>query len=257
TWEIGGVVTNTVTATAELAVMLVGPGFEIERIPGFNGSGDPDDQSGNNKEFPLVLEVGGADLTNLEQWRATHLLGLPTTPNLRALSIVVTNSAGVEQFRWNAFEMAPFEITALPSGRSRVTLYHALAPNNFLGYAIDMGAGSNNWGDGLQNNPAADLQVEIAGITTVFAETVIDPVARTITLSYDLGEGGSIFAWAKQIAESGTTSVGKKAIAITDGATTNYFGCFPIGFQNFTGFERDSKIKAKVVISYDTTAPAP
>lgn len=36
---------------------------------------------------------------------------------------------------------------------------------------------------------------------------------------------------------------------------TDYFGTFPILFQHVSGFEQDIKCKAKLVLSYDRSAP--
>jgi len=235
-------------------VLTSGPGLEIERVAGFDGSGNPDDSSGGNKEYPLVFETGGASLNALEEWRQNYYDNLPILAERRSLSLIVNDGSGDEQYRWNGFEMVPYEIFPLPSGRSRVTLYHH-APGNLAAIGYNFSDSEGNWGDALMNNPATDSEVEILGITTVFAEVAVDTVERTITLTYSGGEGGKIFPWAKLIASDGTGG-NKKSVEIGGNNGTNYFGCFPIAFQCFTGFAQDNKIRARAVLSYDTAAPA-
>lgn len=122
--EIEGVTSGQSPLPADIPVVLSGPGFEIERIAGFDAMGNPDDHSGNNREFPLIIEIGGQELTNISSWKANHDSYLPNQAHLKSGSLIVYDGTDAEAFRWNFFETCPFDITLLPGGRGRVTLYN-------------------------------------------------------------------------------------------------------------------------------------
>lgn len=249
--EIEGVfATDRFTPQNQLPVIVSGPGVEIERLSGFDGMGRPDDQAGVNREFPIIMEVVDPVLDAMETWRLEYNNLIPTDQMMKhkSGSLLFVDGAGMEILRFNLFEMIPFSVEGLPSGRSRATIYHAGSPDRILRIE-DSGP---QWGDNLMNNPATDTRMEISGITTVYAEVEINPADRTISLVYGFGEGGSIYGWLRDVAHNGTTQANKKAALI---GATNYFGCFPIRFQFVSGFERASKTRVKAVLSYDFTQP--
>ena len=75
---------------------------------------------------------------------------------------------------------------------------------------------------------------------------------------YDYVEGGEIWAWVNSIVTSGTTALGKKAASLItlDGdmseiARTNYYGVFPVKYEQFTGFGQDIQTKERIILNYD------
>jgi hypothetical protein len=239
----------------EAAVVLSGPGYEIERIEGFDGLGRPSDQSGDNRAFPLVMEIGGTALTAIETWKGNFEQQLPLPSDSRAISLVVRDGTEAEVYRWNSFLMFPYEILPLGSGRSRVTFYSEKPPNMITAHRIEL-AGSG-WGESLQNNPDTDLYIEIEGVSQLHAEVEEDEAERTLSIHFDYGEGSNIIAWARDVAEDGTSAIGKKRLTISSSPAFDYFGCFPMLIQQISGWDVGLKGKAKVVLSYDRKETAP
>lgn len=52
-------------------------------------------------EFPLVFEYGGSQTNALQTWYQQN----QTQPDLRSMSVVVTDLGGTEQARWQLYEM--------------------------------------------------------------------------------------------------------------------------------------------------------
>ena len=110
--EVSGVFNDSV-------VMVNGPGLQIQRIIGYLGT-NHHDLPGSNMEFPLVFEYGGSQTNALQTWYQQN----QTVPDLRSMSVIVTDLGGTEQARWNSMrwgsrrlnrERARASVT--PSGR--------------------------------------------------------------------------------------------------------------------------------------------
>lgn len=147
--------------------------------------------------------------------------------------------------------MALTQIEAGTGNRKRYTLSHALPPNNAFNYErdpIDFPVHSSK-------NPATDgPRVEITGFQTGPYPTVaVDTTNRTITLVYDYTEAGRLYRWVR---ETATGVAGRSVISIiqevngSEVSRRNYFECFPIWYQQTTGFNQIQKLKEKVVIAY-------
>lgn len=247
------VINNTVSLevsgvmTADNVVMVNGPGLQIERILGYSGT-NHHDSPGPNMEFPLVFEYNGSFTNALQTWYFQNQTGSV----LRSMSIIVNNLGGVEQARWNLYEMALKQVDPGANGRKRYTLRHALSPDNHFYYERD----PVTFPTTSSKNPATDgPRVEFAGIQIgPYPAVALDTTNRTITLTLDYTEAGQMYQWVRDTA-AGTG--GKRVMSIiqeVNGAEVsrrNYYEVFPIWYQQTTGFGQVEKLKEKVILSYD------
>ena len=265
-------------------VVVNGPAVEVEVVPGFGdrfGVQTPDDNSGLSTELPIVIEVfeeqnmpnpfpnvppasPGCFPGVLNNYVSTLTNQPDEQP--RDISLVTRNSAGNEVVRWNLFNYAPEEL-GVPGfdGRTRFTFVHQSGPDNHLHFERSTA--------GLQEesrNPETDLFIDV--ITGVLntrwpAFLSIDeselPV-RIVTL-WDWDENASVLDWVERVVEVGTSfTVGEKSdMAIItpvpesdprfpEGDLKNYFGCFPIRWEQRGGFRQEIKLKELLIIQCDS-----
>jgi len=242
TLDIGGILTT------EKIVMLSGMGQEIERIYGFLGD-NPFDQPGLSMEYPIIFETTSQqDADEIINWYESHPGEKP------AGSIVIKDIAGIETSRWNFFEYIMTVHEPGVDGRTRFTLVHTLIPDNVL-HCVWEGVNGSEW----SYNPATDKLVEISGEShsNFNPQVELDEVNRTITLTYDYNEGFGLYNWVKETIQGTGNKRSGSIIETTNGDTSteimrnNYFGIFPIKFEQFYGFGMNTKLKTRIVLSYD------
>ncbi len=236
----------------EKVVMVNGPGLQIQRVIGFQGT-NHNDQPGPNMEFPIVFEYSGPQTNNLQNWFNL----LQTVPDYRSGSIIVRDLGGTERTRWNFYEMALTQIEPGLNGRKRYTLQHTYPPDNYSGYYRD----GSDFPSNPSKNPATDTDLlEIEGVLQGGYPVIqVNTNDRTITLTFDYTEAGAMYTWVRDIAE-GTGYKRAMSIIRENGngveiGRRNYFGIFPISYQQTTGFGQIEKIKEKIVLSYDLDEP--
>lgn len=245
--EIEGVI------QAEMFV-ITGPGIQIERVSGFRPDGRSHDRPGFPKGNPLVLDAEGEAVETMKTYFDTYFSN-PEQVSRKSGSVIVRNLARDELFRWNFFEMAPAKAYGPgANGRTRFTLVSKFPlGNTHPGWEL---GNADPFGQDGSYNPASDNPVEIEGVTTgSFFPVVEDDTAnRTLTLTYDMDEGKGIFPFVKSTYKGEGQ---KKALSVIEWVNNqevsrrNYFECFPLSYEQFTGFELDIKIRARVVLSYD------
>ena len=250
--EVGGVANV-------IGVVSQGPGYAIERIAGFNGFGQPDDESGFNAELPLVFESSSAQTNGLNTWYVNFTNGIL---DYRSLSLIVRNTTSAEVYRVNLYEMYPASVSTGLAGRTRYTILNRFPPNMLA----HVERNPTGFGTGSSFNTNTDRRVEISGITHgPYPAITLTPSNRTLTLTFSYGEGGSILGWVRDIATSGTTGAGKRDMSViyenfngtnyVEYARTNFFGVFPIRYEALT-LGLDTKSKERVVLSYDSEEDA-
>lgn len=228
-------------------VVISGLGIEIERIPQFI-IGAPDYIPGTNMEDDFVIEVNSADELDLQAM-------FDTPPaDRKSMSLIVRNLKNEEVFRYNLFEYQVDSYTDVGNGRRRFTFTQALNSNNSL--QIENGQ-SDPFGTSQANNPDTDTLMEISGIIFNFYPQVVDdPIKKTLTLTYTINEGNGLYAWFKNTAAGNDNNRELSVIQQTKGVETsrkNYYEVFPIRWEVYEGFTLPEKIKARIVLSYDTS----
>jgi len=247
--EISGV------GTIFTGLVVNGPGYTMERIPGFTGLGQPDDESGLNAELPLIFDASGSITNALNSWHVNYTNNSDTTP--RDMSLIVTDIGGSEAYRINLFSIYPTSVSTGLSGRTRYTVLNTLSPNMVAHVDRDPAG----FGLATSFNTNTDRRIEISGISVgPYPSVVITPTNRTVTLTFDYGEGGSALGWVKDIAQSGTLSSGKRDLSViyetfngtnfVENVRTNFFGVFPIHYQAIS-LGLDIKSKERLTLSYD------
>ena len=240
--------------------VIVGPVIDIERVSGFRAGGRPKDEPGFPKGRPLVLDVEGDALAPMKTYFDTYFSN-PEQLNRKSGCVIIRNLARDELYRWNFFEKVP----AKPyepglKGRTRFTLVSEF-PVGVAHPGWELG-NADPFGQDGAFNPATDHRVEIEGVTPglFFPMVENDTANRKLTLTYDFNEGKGIAPWVKNTYQ-GVDNM-KRALSVIEWANDqevsrrNYFGCFPLSYENFTGLELDVRIRGKVVLSYDYSEDA-
>ncbi len=110
------------------AVIINGPGVEIQVVEGFDALGRHNDVSGLAVELPFVFEIPASDACAASvQLYFDQYLADPANIFPRSLSLIVADSGGNETMRWNFFEFAPESYAPGLEG-IRFTMYQRLDP---------------------------------------------------------------------------------------------------------------------------------
>jgi len=263
------------------AVIVNGPGFEIEVIPGFRQDGLPQNESGLSVELPLVIEVDEYPnnpfdcASKIPAWLA-DISGL----GFKSMSIIVRDPSGMEQVRWNLYGVLPISEAPGFDGRKRFVLEVSVEfspstgnpvsnPNNIV--SIDRES-AGVFGSGPlfpsnhSNNRDTDKAVDWNGISFAYpAIELEDQAAARLVLVYDATEAGPVFLHTKDIATTGTINQGRRAIAVWSedqngfeipGSRFNYYECFPIRWEQFAGFRQFASLKERVTVQCGSSEQA-
>lgn len=229
-------------------VIVAGPGIAIERIPGFDAYGRPDDQPGVSMELPFIFEYSGPAEQDLQKNHEQFKNGEPK--GLRAMSVVVKNRQRKEEFRWDLFEFGLDKIELGSEGRKRYIYKHVRKPDNSVGIQRN----PTEFPSDKSFNPATDKLVEMDGLLIAYAPVEVDEKNRTVTITLDYVEGSQMWLWVKETVEG---RANRRVMSIADWSPEEgeknrfiYSNCFPIRYRQFTGFGQSDKAKEKVVISY-------
>lgn len=239
-------------------VVINGPMMEIQIIPGFDAYSRPSNQSGLVAMLPLVVEVDPeSDCgSGLPLWLDTKEATGP-----RSISLVSYYSGGSpEAARWNFFEYIIDREEPGFEGRKRYVLVHTLPPANQVLIERDPRVFPSE----ISINPATDKKIEISGIGTPSypAIEVADEANARLVLVYDSNESGVMYEWFEVIAEMSSFNFGKREISVITEAggvevsRHNYFGCFPVRWEQFGGFRDILQVKERLVVQCDFSEPA-
>lgn len=249
--EVSGVCSGDV-------IVINGPMMEIQIIPGFDAYSRPSNQSGLVAMLPLVVEVDpDSDCGNgLAFW-----LEIKDSDGPRSISIISNYPGGSpEAARWNLFEYIVDREEPGFEGRKRYVLVNTQPPANQVWIERD----PQVFGFEISINPATDKKIEIEGIgtTTYPAIEVADEANARLVLIYDYNEAGTIYQWVKEIAEMGSFNAGKRNLSVITEAggvevsRYNYYGCFPVRWEQFGGFSQIIQVKERLVLQCDFSEPA-
>jgi len=230
-------------------VIVRGLGFEIERIAGFDGFGEPDDSPGLTTATPFIFEYSGSCEGVLQAELGS---GTP-----RDGSVIIRDLAVQEIDRFN---MYGFEMTAIvqgTEGRNRYTLERIPPPVSF---APIQGGGLGGQ-SASSFNPATDKQVEIDGVlTNRFPAVEIGSLERTLVLTFEWQEAFGTIDWANTIANGLSSKTTMTVIdldeSMVETGRTYYTGVFPISYELLSGFSLPEKLRIRLVVSYDSAEPA-
>ena len=244
--EIEGVQIN------DPVVIITGPGYEIERVAGFHADGRPFDQPGSSMVHPLVFDTQGADRDKIKQYFDQYL-GNPAVGR-RPMSLIIFSRNQNEFMRWNFFEFIPDKHEPSIDGRTRFKMTPFMSVN--LKSKIEC-MGLPQPQVGVVTNP--DNKVEIAGVTELFPQVECDDAKRILTLTYRFDEEvtrGDINMWVTTIMKFGVGEIRDLSVIELDNgievSRRNYFGCFPIKYEQFSGFALADKLQSRVTLSYNS-----
>ena len=243
--EIEGVNVN------DPVVVVTGPGYEIERVAGFHPNGKPFDQPGFSKVHPLIFESQGADADILknyfDQYRVNPGIGR------KSISLLIFSHNRNEFMRWNFFEFYPESYAPSIDGRIRFIL-KPYSDNTFKAKIEAVGLPKPQ--QGVITNPKN--LVEIEGVTSMYPIVELDDVKRTLKLTYRFDEElprGDVIKWVGAAMKDGASYLkALSVIQLTNGnevSRKNYFECFPIKYEMFSGFALSEKLQSRVTLSYN------
>lgn len=242
-------------STASTVLILQGPGFDIERIHGFDATGKPNDVPGNATERNLVLEADGATAVEYRAYFDAYRIA-PKIVGPHDGTIIVPNPDGTEAFSWIFTGFAPSGMyTSGDNGRTRLKLTCILTNAN-AGWQLE---GSDPFGRMGSFTPSTDSRIDIVGVTTNFYPSVeVDSRNRTLTLDFNIMEGNGLFGWVKDLVEG---KGHRRNVILTrldrdmsQGLHTTYMNCFPIQYEQYSGYDLVTRIKARVVLAYCTSS---
>ena len=234
-------------------VILTGPGFDIERIAGFDSNGAHVDSYGLAMEHPFIFEVDGALADDLEGYFDAYFAD-PKTTDTYVFSIRTNDLSGTQVSQWNyTSDFKPDSYIPGNDDRTRFTLSNKNLPNPILECSS---VPTDPFGSSPSFNPATDQRIEISGVQLIFAELFEDEAARTITFEFQFQEGNGVLTWVKQIVEGVLNRKEDATISWLDAGSNilsqvTYDGCFPIKYEQ-DNFGLDTKLTAKVTLSYDS-----
>lgn len=253
--EIAGIIDGGGTRNV---VLVQGPGFLIDRVEGFDGSGQPFDTPGFSTDIPLVFEnippASGADNDGIALANA-FVAQQAGSFGPRAASVIVRNQGNSEVARWNVYEIAPVEMSVGTDGRDRYKWQSQIPAPTIANSEFAGGTFNPALADDF--NPATDNPVEVGGIGTYYPEVTDNPTARFLTLRLFYNETQSLFQWARE-ARNGSVGV-KRAVSVltvdpdtqVEQSRRNYFGVFPVSYRLVSGFSLPESTVIEVVLSYD------
>jgi hypothetical protein len=237
---IAGVLASPITAR-----IINGPGIIIDRLPGAHPSNPALDWPGLNQEMDFVFDYDGPEAGALAAWQAAGTTATAT--------LAVPSETGPTSFTWTLTGFRLATIAPAPGGGQRYTLIGPAPADQSVGIQR-----SQPWQTGQTRGAPALPEVEIEGVSQpkFYPDVEIDVVNKTITLTATYDRGGSLFNWVAEVAGGSGTM---RAISLVyqdwsdtpqEVARNNYFSCFPIRYQHFTGFGYDRSARERVVIAY-------
>ncbi len=252
------------------AVIINGPGVEIQKVPGFDGLGRADDHSGLAQELPIMFEVADPlAVQALSQYVADYQASADPAagPGFQNIEIVVRDIAGAGQVFWIARNFAPYGATPMSpgfDGRTRFVFGPSAPPDN----TMDITRNPQFLGTANSFNPVTDRFAEVlanySGMGYHPAVQIDSTDPTRLILTYDFVEGGYLLEWVRATTEIGTIGSGgityiKDRIYLSEFDpitsmpfnTINYVGCFPVKYEQFTGFGQDIKLKERVTVDCD------
>ena len=239
--------------TAGPFLIIQGPGYHIERVEGFDRSGNHDDTPGLSTEYDFIFEAEPDDAAELRDYFDAYLADPIGTPS-KSGSLIVLRLNRSEAFRWNFRDFVPAgSYTSSSNGRTRFTLRNSRPPD--LTPAWDTSGGDDPFGTSSSYNPLTDRLVEIDGVVTIHFECREDRTNRTVTLTFVLEEGNGIWTWVRNTIQ-GTSDFRGMSLIQTNSAghevsRRSFWDCFPIRYEQSAGFDLDTKVQARVVLSYN------
>jgi hypothetical protein len=247
--EISGACTGDV-------VVINGPAAEIQVLEAFDAHGRHDDQSGLSMELPLVIETIDGAAGNCTQELLTEYFDTSAlNHDVRALALVIRDSSGVPRIRWEISDFIPVSYLNGVQGR-RFTFENSAAPNN----ATEIERDPITKPFATSFNPDTDFLIDVSGLGT-FAAPVSVSSGRILTIELNWPEG-SLWAWVVDAIQQGTSSAGKRDVALmtlNDAAIpierVTYHDCFPKKFEQFAGFVQDIQLKERVILNCDYETP--
>lgn len=239
--EIDGVAINNPV------LLISGVGYDTERIESFDASGRKTFDPGFSHEHDFVIETDGDDANNLIAY-----FDDPSTDK-RAMAFNVTTRDGLTIVtRVELFEFSHHSYATSIAGRTRFTFVQSTPPKTPT-YNIAL---INPFGFESAFNPATDTRVEINGVShnDFYPQVTVDLTKKTLTLTHESNEGGGIAQWVETIVQGNSDKRSMSVIQEINGIETsrkNYFEVFPIMWEIYDGFALDTKLKARIVLSFD------
>ena len=238
------------------AVIVQGPGYDVERIEAYGPFGQHDDQPGFTMAYPFIFECGGRDAEQLREiFDQYYDDPYSISPDGSDFNFYVESFDRQHLVEIIVERFVPDGYEESIDGRTRFNFVHVNQPNNPPGYYIH----GYNFND-QSVNPETDTLVEVIGFPQFYPNVEIDESDRKITFTFDYNEGGFIYNWVQATIRG--KQVEKRDIRIAEEtepgipgteirAERQYYGCFPVRFEMMEGFGLLSKLKTQVVLSYD------
>ena len=260
-------------------IVVNGPAYEVQVVPGFDPTGNPNDQSGLVQELPIIFDVepNTPCYTALQEYVDNYAITNQGGPNYFSLIIQQGSGGGgtssiLESFRWDFEHFVPDSTYAtMFDNILRFTFNQSKNPIGSETPRRSMNlilTGRANVVDDSYN-PMTDKKVEINSVSGTYVghfPAIEQQTEQDLTLVYDFNEAGGLFnEWVRFSVIDGTTSFSNSkrdlnVITFVPDSTVEdsrktYYGCFPMKYEMFQGFSLDTTIKERVFVHCDSSSP--
>ncbi|NOY36427.1 MAG: hypothetical protein GXO83_02530, partial [Chlorobi bacterium] len=229
------------------AVILHGPGYDIERIESYNLAGERDDLPGLSMEHPIIFEVDNSNpafLNSLISWFDE------SNPAPDSVTIIIKNNGGEESIHWNSYNFRPDGYVQGVDDRIRFTLVNASLPDHLADHTL----AGDPFGTQASINPETDKgEILFDGEKLQYPAFSEDTASHFITLTWDFIEAHNVWPYFLKYVVGYDHKFQVIVAFVNDhGGVTQwtYDGCFPVKMEQTTGFGLDLKTKISVKIWY-------
>ncbi|MCF7669809.1 MAG: hypothetical protein K9N48_08550 [Verrucomicrobia bacterium] len=245
------VILNAFNWIQECEVTLIeGPSVNIERLTGFDGSGNSVFTIGESREGPIVFECGIEYTNALAEWL--------TSDSSHTYSFKFSEFApGLAEYWWNIDYFSLASVNRIEDDRLSCALESSRRIPLHAGIWCSAEVFSEEaFGSEDVRNLNTDVRVEVEGVSAGrYPEVQVDHKGKTLSFIYEDRELGGIWEWVSETAGGNLVkrdiSIIKPDYAGNEVGRTNYSGVFPFSFELLPGTVFPGYHKYCVVMSYD------
>ena len=229
------------------AVILHGPGYDIEKIEMYDGNGNLYYLPGESMEHPIIFEVDNSDPAFLSSLKAWFDQNNPDPDNV---TIIIKNNAGDESIHWNSYHFKPDGYEQGVDNRTRFTLVNASLPDHVADYSLV----GDPFGSENSINPETDPEEMLFdGEKLHYPAFSEDTTNHILTITWDFIEAHNAWPFFLPYVK-GNGNIFQIIVAFHNdqGNITiwTYDSCTPVKIEQTTGFGLDLKTKLQVKIWY-------
>jgi len=240
TIEVDGIGSNN-------AVILNGPGYDVEAVERYNQWGERDDLPGRSMEHPVIFEVDDTDpvwLADMMSWFDE------TNPTTKNMAVIVPDVAGDQSIRWNYTSFVPDGYEPGVDNRTRFRLINSKLPDIILDINLQE---PDPFGNECSMNSDPGPEILFDGQKFGCPAIEVDTAGQVMTLTWEFVEANGVWAYFNKYLKGYETKFQVVASWMIPGhgiKQSTFDGCFVLHFEHLTGFGLDKKSVLQIKIWY-------